>query len=292
MAWQTAVNFKERVSLRSIAERDVTWDPARSQPGRGTYWALCPFHAERTPSFHLRERPGEIGRFHCFGCGAGGSVIDYVMARDGCDVARATRSLQANQISSKPIGSLVRAAIADPEQAARNRIRALELWNAATPDHPLLHTYLMARGIDLDRLGDVPPTLRLHPDLPFFEDGRITHHGPAMLAFIGRQRLVGIHRTWITAAGRARFTTGAKLPKKMLGQTGALFGEPVVLTWPKDPDLLIVGEGIETTLAALTQIKWPGRVQVEAALSLSALAGPGDPAQNCGAFPTHPPLSG
>ncbi len=41
------------------------------------YSGLCPFHAERSPSFHVRE---STNSYHCFGCGASGNVISYVMA--------------------------------------------------------------------------------------------------------------------------------------------------------------------------------------------------------------------
>lgn len=45
------------------------------EPGRGGVM-LCPFHREDTPSF--KAYPGE-GGWHCYGCGEGGSVIDFVM---------------------------------------------------------------------------------------------------------------------------------------------------------------------------------------------------------------------
>jgi DNA primase catalytic core len=44
------------------------------------YVGLCPFHREKTASFHVT--PGK-NLFHCFGCGAAGSVIDFVMQKDG-----------------------------------------------------------------------------------------------------------------------------------------------------------------------------------------------------------------
>ncbi len=45
----------------------------------GKWWGLCPFHAEKTPSFSV---DGDRGLFYCFGCQKGGSVIDFVMETD------------------------------------------------------------------------------------------------------------------------------------------------------------------------------------------------------------------
>src|SRR4030065_1463011 len=43
------------------------------------YKALCPFHAEKTPSFMVSQ-PKQI--FHCFGCGAGGDVVSFLMKHE------------------------------------------------------------------------------------------------------------------------------------------------------------------------------------------------------------------
>jgi DNA primase len=53
---------------------------------------LCPFHGERTPSFTVSP---ERRRFKCFGCGAGGDAIAFVMRREGKGFAEATRTLAA-----------------------------------------------------------------------------------------------------------------------------------------------------------------------------------------------------
>ena len=42
----------------------------------GSYWACCPFHNEKTPSFHCDK---DKQFYHCFGCGKGGSVINFIM---------------------------------------------------------------------------------------------------------------------------------------------------------------------------------------------------------------------
>ncbi len=68
---------QERVSLRKSG---VTWK------------GLCPFHGEKTPSFHVN---GEKGFFHCFGCGVGGDVIKFVELYDKVGFPDAVRQLAA-----------------------------------------------------------------------------------------------------------------------------------------------------------------------------------------------------
>lgn len=55
-----------------------------------TFRALCPFHDEKTPSFHVNPARQ---RFHCFGCGADGSAFDFVMLYEHVDFATAARRL-------------------------------------------------------------------------------------------------------------------------------------------------------------------------------------------------------
>ena len=54
-----------------------------------TYWACCPFHHEKTPSFAVNE----MGQFyHCFGCGESGDVISFVRKIEGLDFSDAIKS--------------------------------------------------------------------------------------------------------------------------------------------------------------------------------------------------------
>ena len=55
-----------------------------------TYFGLCPFHAERTPSFGVSR---EAGLFHCFGCGVGGDVIRFVERTQHISFLEAVRRL-------------------------------------------------------------------------------------------------------------------------------------------------------------------------------------------------------
>jgi len=56
-----------------------------------TYVALCPFHIERTPSFHIYPT---TCRFVCFGCGEKGDVIAFVMMMDKCSFMEAVNKLR------------------------------------------------------------------------------------------------------------------------------------------------------------------------------------------------------
>src|SRR5262245_57257520 len=58
----------------------------------------CPFHQDRHPSLMVDERDQH---FHCFGCGAHGDVISFVMRRDGVGFAEARSHLQASAPPTK-----------------------------------------------------------------------------------------------------------------------------------------------------------------------------------------------
>lgn len=62
---------RERARIDEIVGEQVALRPA----GVGALKGLCPFHDERTPSFHVRPAQGY---YHCFGCGEGGDVIKFV----------------------------------------------------------------------------------------------------------------------------------------------------------------------------------------------------------------------
>src|SRR5258706_106742 len=57
----------------------------------GVNWkGLCPFHAEKTPSFTVNPSKGI---FHCFGCGVGGDAFGFVMRQDRLSFPEAVRTL-------------------------------------------------------------------------------------------------------------------------------------------------------------------------------------------------------
>jgi DNA primase len=80
-------DLKSRVDIVQIVQERV---PLRKM---GATWkGLCPFHGEKTPSFHVN---GDKGFFHCFGCGVGGDVIKFVELNDKVSFPEAVRQLAA-----------------------------------------------------------------------------------------------------------------------------------------------------------------------------------------------------
>jgi hypothetical protein len=136
------------------------------------------------------------------------------------------------------------------DDAARTR-RALTIWSdTADPRGTPVWRYLAARGIPLGELPSrINAVLRWHPHCPWGTGG--ARHGCMIAlwtdAVSGKPR--AIHRTAITDAG-------AKVGRKTLGPNAGC----VIRLWPDDEVErgLVVGEGIETTLAAATRIQHRG----------------------------------
>jgi DNA primase len=80
-------DLKAHVDIVQVVQERV---PLRRS---GATWkGLCPFHGEKTPSFHVN---GDKGFFHCFGCGVGGDVIKFVELHDKVSFPDAVRQLAA-----------------------------------------------------------------------------------------------------------------------------------------------------------------------------------------------------
>ena len=72
--------IRDRVPISSVIGARVTWDRRKTNAQRGDYWACCPFHGEKSPSFHCEDKKG---RYHCFGCGVSGDHFRFLTELDG-----------------------------------------------------------------------------------------------------------------------------------------------------------------------------------------------------------------
>src|SRR5246500_1545640 len=148
--------LRSRISLSGLIGRSVKL----VRRGR-EYAGLCPFHHEKTPSFYVVE---DKSFFHCFGCGAHGDVIGFLMRADNLDFIEAVEKLAGETGLAVP-----RATPQEREQAQRQKT-LLEAAEAAAafyeaqlwaPAGSRARAYLEGRGFDAEtirrfRLGWAP----------------------------------------------------------------------------------------------------------------------------------------
>jgi DNA primase len=79
---------RDESKIEDIVGEQVALRPA----GVGSLKGLCPFHDEKSPSFHVRPT---VGLYHCFGCGEGGDVISFVQKVDHLSFAESVERLAA-----------------------------------------------------------------------------------------------------------------------------------------------------------------------------------------------------
>ena len=215
----------------------------------GTGWvALCPAHDDRKPSLSLCDTGAGKTLVHCHA---------------GCDQRTVIEALGNRGLWSQSGKRLATGFVKLKRQVAHNRPNeadrtgaALELWRAARPaDKTPVETYLRSRGLRLNP----PVTLRFHSGLRHPSGG----YWPAMVALVTRgsdNEPLAVLRTFLTCSGRGKAPVGPA--RMMLGPCG---GGAVRLAEPEGR--LLVGEGIETCLAALQATGLPAW----AALSTSGL---------------------
>ncbi len=82
--------LRNRISLSDVVGRKVTWDQRKSQAAKGDYWSPCPFHHEKTASFHVEDRKGF---YYCFGCHAKGDALKFVQETENVGFMEAVEIL-------------------------------------------------------------------------------------------------------------------------------------------------------------------------------------------------------
>lgn len=144
--------LRSRLSLAQVVGRKVVWDARKSNQAKGDLWAPCPFHQEKTASFHVDDRKGF---FYCFGCHEKGDAIGFVMASENVAFMEAVTILAGEAGLAMPVR--------DPESARkadrRDRlIEAMELAQRYFRTHlagtagARARDYLAGRGLGTDAL--------------------------------------------------------------------------------------------------------------------------------------------
>jgi DNA primase len=148
--------LRSRISLSGLIGRKV------KLVRRGREFAgLCPFHLEKTPSFYVVE---DKSFFHCFGCGAHGDVVGFVMRADNLDFVEAIEKLAGEAGLAVPQASPQERAQAQRQKTLLEAIEAATTFYEArlwSPAGGRAREYLHQRGLDPDtirrfRLGWAP----------------------------------------------------------------------------------------------------------------------------------------
>jgi putative DNA primase/helicase len=222
----------------------------------GGWIARCPAHRDRDPSLSIHYGAADKLLVHCHA---------------GCDQVQVIEALQTRGLWSDrqaPPGRVITlpqsvcAVSATHHDSAKRTEAAIRIWYEAGPaDNTLVEIYLRTRGIALP----IPPELRFHAALRHPSGGV----WPAMVALVTRApegESVAIHRTFLSRDGKGKAPIE---PQKMM--LGPCRGGAVRLAPPTGR--LMVGEGIETCLAAMQAAGQP----TWAALSTSGLRSLGLP---------------
>ena len=140
--------LKDRVDIVELIGSYIALKPA----GPGSFKGLCPFHGEKSPSFHVRSNPAF---YHCFGCGVGGDAFKFVQEMDKIGFGEAIEKLAQRtgfQLTYE-----------EGERETSNRNLLLSINKAASEyykaqlqgeEGKAARDFLVARGFDLDSISD------------------------------------------------------------------------------------------------------------------------------------------
>ncbi len=141
-----------RTSLSRIVGRKVTWDARKSKQGKGDMWAPCPFHQEKTASFHVDDRKGV---YYCFGCHAKGNVFTFLRETENVSF------MEAVEILAREAGMQVPQPDPEAQRKADRRTRLAEVMEQAVQHYRLklragagsaARDYLSGRGLSEEAL--------------------------------------------------------------------------------------------------------------------------------------------
>ncbi|MAM61004.1 DNA primase [Maritimibacter sp. UBA3975] len=142
--------LRTRTSLAQVVGRKVMWDQRKSNQAKGDLWAPCPFHQEKTASFHVDDRKGF---YYCFGCHAKGDAIGFVKETENVGF------MEAIEILAREAGMQMPARDPKAQEKADRRTQLAEVMEQAVQYYRLqlktnqgtgAREYLDRRGLKED----------------------------------------------------------------------------------------------------------------------------------------------
>ncbi len=182
--------LRSRINVSDVVGKRVKLTRAGRE-----YKACCPFHGEKSPSFYVND---DKQFYHCFGCGAHGSVIDFVMRHDNQSFPEAVEALAAIVGMQVP-----KSAPEDIEKASREKSLYTMLDEAAkwmevqlrSPIGKVAYDYMIERGVSDDvmrsfRIGFAPgdmQSIRKHIASLGYTDAQMIEGGVLKASDKGRE---------------------------------------------------------------------------------------------------------
>jgi DNA primase len=115
--------LRARVSIAEVIGKRVAFDRRKSDSRRRDFWACCPFHGEKTPSFHVKDAEGY---YYCFGCGARGDAISFLEQSENLTFPEAVERLAAEAGMALPPRDAKAAAHQDKRRLLQDTLEAAQ----------------------------------------------------------------------------------------------------------------------------------------------------------------------
>ena len=135
--------LRSRITLSALIGRTV-----RLQKAGNEFKACCPFHNEKTPSFHVNDAKGF---YHCFGCSAHGDAIRWMTDHQGLAFMDAVKELAAEAGMDVPAPDPRAARAAEKRDTLHDVMAAAQAWfvnSLSAPEGAEARAYLATRGFD------------------------------------------------------------------------------------------------------------------------------------------------
>lgn len=146
MAKDTVAEIKNRLSIQDVVAPYVKLKRAgRSITG------LCPFHKEKTPSFHVSI---DRGTFHCFGCGVGGDMFTFVEKIEGLDFKGALALLADKAGVEIVYDPKAKESASHAERLRDAMLKAVEFYQGRLTKDSEAYTYALSRGLTQKTIAD------------------------------------------------------------------------------------------------------------------------------------------
>lgn len=264
-------DIRTKLPIHVLIGEYVIWDKKKTQVRKGDYWACCPFHGEKSPSFHADDRKGI---YHCFGCQVTGDVFKFLTERQHMTFPEAVE--RAARMAGIPMPEREdRRAESDEDRAAREALveedrkvhaahvaelerqqeeresdridMARRILSATSPLRGTLgEGYFIGRGLApmVEWPWDPGETIRFHPSLVYELDKSLGKF-PAVIGKVvdAFGELCGIWRIYLDRVK----PTKAPVDNPKVGMGPASGGAVRI---GGDAPYVDVSEGMETALAA------------------------------------------